>query len=309
MRSYFSHGKVLLAGEYAVLAGVEALAFPTRIGQWQHVWEMPAKGVSKMVWQSKDADGSVWFECRIDTDIMHATETTDEGTSDTLIKLLREIQLVNPALFEHRNIRIETQCEFNRTFGLGSSSTMVCNLAKWSGMDAFKLQKSVFGGSGYDIAVGMLGKPVVYWLEEDRPCWSNWQFPGQLSQDWFLAFPGEKQNSRESLNAVHEKLDLMSRDVALLQQMNACIGAIKQPRSLPMLEAMLEMWQALLGQRLELPRAYDNLGVSAVKGGVCKYLGAWGGDVLLVNQTTLDAYPELVKSMTIESWNEFIINQ
>lgn len=307
MKSYFSHGKVLLAGEYAVLSGVEALALPVRAGQWQHVWEMPAKGVSKLVWQSKDVDGNVWFECRVDTDIMHISETNNQVYADTLLRLLMHIKDQKAELFLHKNIRIETECEFDRSFGLGSSSTLVCNLAKWSGVDAQELQQRVFGGSGYDVAVGNLGRPLVYWLENNESNWSSWQLPADFTQNWYLAFPGEKQNSRESLSSVKTQLEKMSSDIALLQQMNACIQAIKTPRSLPMLEAMLEMWQALLSQRLDLPRPYETLGVSPVKGGLCKYLGAWGGDVLLINLTFLQANETAFENMELVPWNEFVI--
>jgi hypothetical protein len=308
LKSFFSHGKVLLAGEYAVMCGVEALALPVRAGQWQHVWEMPAKGVSKLVWQSKDADGGVWFECRVDTDIMHVSETTSETYSDTLLRLLFCIKEQKPELFLHKNIRIETECEFNRSFGLGSSSTLVCNLAKWSGVNAHLLQERAFGGSGYDVAVGNLGRPLVYWLENNEPNWSSWQLPPDFTHDWYLAFPGEKQNSRDSLAGVKAQLDKISSDVALLQQMNACIQAIKSPRSLPMLEAMLEMWQALLSQRLDLPRPYETLGLSPVKGGLCKFLGAWGGDVLLINRTFLQANEIAFENMELFSWNEFVVS-
>lgn len=290
------------------MCGVEALALPVRAGQWQHVWEMPAKGVSKLVWQSKDADGGVWFECRVDTDIMHVSETTSETYSDTLLRLLFCIKEQKPELFLHKNIRIETECEFNRSFGLGSSSTLVCNLAKWSGVNAHLLQERAFGGSGYDVAVGNLGRPLVYWLENNEPNWSSWQLPPDFTHDWYLAFPGEKQNSRDSLAGVKAQLDKISSDVALLQQMNACIQAIKSPRSLPMLEAMLEMWQALLSQRLDLPRPYETLGLWPVKGGLCKYLGAWGGDVLLINLTFLQANEIAFENMELFSWNEFVVS-
>ena len=308
MKSYFSHGKILLAGEYAVMCGVEALALPVKAGQWQHVWEMPAKGVSKLVWQSKEADGTVWFECRIDTDIMHVSETDNTAYSDTLLKLLLHIKEQKPDFFLHKNIRIETECEFDRTFGLGSSSTLVCNLAKWSGVNAHDLQERVLGGSGYDIAVGNLGKPLVYWREQSEPNWSAWQLPVDFTQHWYLAFPGKKQNSREALNDVKKQLEIIQTDVALLQQMNACIQAIKTPRSLPMLEAMLEMWQALLAQRLDLPRPYETLDLSPVRGGLCKYLGAWGGDVLLINHTFLEANESAFENMQLVPWNEFVIS-
>jgi hypothetical protein len=309
MRSFFSHGKILLIGEYAVMAGIEALALPVADGQWMNVWEIPAKGVSKLIWQSKEPDGEVWFECRIDTDIMHVSETTDEEISKTLVKLLREIQVHHPALFEHRTLRVENECEFNRNYGLGTSSTLVSNLSKWSGVDAFTLQKLAFGGSGYDVAVGQLGKPLVYWIENEKPCWGPWLLSPELTAGWFLAFPNKKQNSRDSLADVNDKLNAMKSDTMVLQQLNAVVNAVKHPRSLPLLEAMLEMWQALLSQRLDLPRAWDTLELEPLQGGLCKWLGAWGGDVILINQKTWNTYPEKFEQMKVKPWNEFVISR
>lgn len=307
MRSYFSHGKIMLAGEYAVMAGIESLALPVAQGQWMQVWDMPAKGVSKLVWQGKEADGTVWFECRIDTDIMHISESTDEDVAKTLVKLLREVQIHRPELFSGRTLRLETQCEFRRDYGLGSSSTMVANLSKWSGVDAFVLQEAGFGGSGYDVAVALLGRPLVFWKEGELACWSPWSLNPELTEGWYLAFPGKKQNSRSSLSAVREKLDSLKTDTMMLQQLNAVVNALKHPRSLPLAEAMLEMWQALLGQHLEIPRAWDDLKLEPMQGGLCKWLGAWGGDVLLINRATLDRYPAAFESMDVRPWNQMVV--
>jgi len=54
MRSYFSPGKIMLCGEYAVTIGVEALAVPSVLGQWMYVWEFdsPAGG-DRLIWESR----------------------------------------------------------------------------------------------------------------------------------------------------------------------------------------------------------------------------------------------------------------
>ena len=41
---YYSHGKILLSGEYAVLKGALALAVVTRQGQWLFIEEGPVDG-------------------------------------------------------------------------------------------------------------------------------------------------------------------------------------------------------------------------------------------------------------------------
>lgn len=308
MKSFYSSGKILLIGEYAVTKGIEALTLPVMAGQWMHVWDVPAKGVAKLTWQSKEWDGSVWFECKIDTDIMHVTESTDDAVAKTLVRILREIHLRKPDLFDGKMLRIENECEFNRDFGLGTSSSLIGNLSKWSGISGQLLQKTGFGGSGYDSAVALVGKPLIYWLEGDEPNWSSWNLPADMTATWFLAFPGQKQNSRKSLEGVSDKLEILAQDSMLMQQLNTIISAVKSPRSVPLMEAMLEMWQALLSQSLDLPRAWETLQISPVPGGLCKWLGAWGGDVLLVNSTTLNTYPETFEKMELKPWNGFVIN-
>jgi hypothetical protein len=181
-------------------------------------------------------------------------------------------------------------------------------LSLWSGVDAFMLQQMAFGGSGYDVAAGRMGKPVVYWLANEKANWSPWQLNPELTARWFLAFPGTKQNSRYSLQDKKSAIAGIKEDPVLMQQFNAIVQAVKSPRSLPLLEAMLEMWQALISQRLDLPRAYEDLGIDTVQGGLCKWLGAWGGDVLLVNEPILKAYSGVFDKMTVAPWNEMVLN-
>ncbi|MBL7813177.1 MAG: hypothetical protein JNL57_13225 [Bacteroidetes bacterium] len=308
-RTFFAPGKVLLCGEYAVLAGLEVLALPVRSGQWLSVWEMPSKGNGKVIWQGNEADGKPWCDVRIDSDIMHVVETNDEETARRLILLLREIKTHKPAFFEHKTIRIETRCEFNRNHGLGSSSTLVACLSAYSGVDVFALQQAGFGGSGYDAAVCSTGKPIAYWLEEGEPNWSPWLLNADFTQNWYLAFPGHKSDSREAISDTREKLNLLRNDALLMQQLNACILAVKNAQSIPMLEAMLELYQALLAQALGLPKAYDDLGIKPIQGGLCKWLGAWGGDVLLVNETIVSKYSETFGAMEVMRWADCVAHQ
>jgi len=309
VKTFYAKGKVLLCGEYAVMAGIEALALPVMDGQWLSVWEVVTKGNSKIVWQSKNPDGSVWLDCRMDTDIMHLAESTNYEIGNTLLHILREVKLQKPNFFDHKTIRVETNCEFSRNYGLGTSSTLISTISDWTGVNAFDLQAAVFGGSGYDVAVCKTGKPVVYWIENEEPNWEPWHLEPNLTEHWFLAFPGTKMNSRNALGSVKEKLNALKNDTLMLHQLSACIQAIKNPRSIPLLEAMLEMWQALLSQYLEIPKAYDDLAIKPVQGGLCKWLGAWGGDVLLVNEKILAEYQSTFENMDVVKWNEYVLSK
>lgn len=308
-RTYFSHGKILLTGEYAVLTGMEALALPVVPGQQLSVWEIPSAGNAKVIWQGNEADGSPWCDVRIDSDIMHVVESNDEVTAQRLLHMLREIKSHQPEFFSHKTIRVETRCEFDRSFGLGSSSSLVACLSAYSGTDIFALQQAGFGGSGYDAAVCATGKPIAYWLEKGVPNFAPWQLDPGLTGHWYLAFPGKKINSRNAIADTREGLAAMQSDTFMLQQLNACIQAVKNPRSIPLLEAMLEMYQALISQALGLPKAYDDLEIKPMQGGLCKWLGAWGGDVLLINENIKNQYSDKFSEMQLIPWNEFVIAQ
>ncbi len=58
-QTFYSNGKLLITGEYAVLDGARALALPTKFGQDLVVEEGKNK---EIVWKSFDKDGSIWFE-------------------------------------------------------------------------------------------------------------------------------------------------------------------------------------------------------------------------------------------------------
>ncbi|MGB5499701.1 MAG: GHMP kinase, partial [Maribacter sp.] len=56
-REFYSNGKLLMTGEYAVLDGAKAWAIPTTYGQSLTVLETDSK---KIEWTSLDEKGSIW---------------------------------------------------------------------------------------------------------------------------------------------------------------------------------------------------------------------------------------------------------
>ena len=59
---FYSNGKLLITGEYAVLNGALSLAIPSKFGQYLDVSENSTKFIN---WKSKNRDDKVWFECKI----------------------------------------------------------------------------------------------------------------------------------------------------------------------------------------------------------------------------------------------------
>ena len=65
MQTFYSHGKLLISAEYAVLDGALALALPTKFGQSLTVESTPEDTI---LWKSISNKGAVWFEAEFTID-------------------------------------------------------------------------------------------------------------------------------------------------------------------------------------------------------------------------------------------------
>ena len=143
-KEFYSNGKLLITGEYLVLDGGIALALPTKFGQTLTVEVANNQEIS---WCSSDSDGSVWFEDSIAFDeVKQNPAFENESVKNTLIKILHEAYVLNPDFINNSNgYLVTTQLTFPRNWGLGTSSTLLNNIAQWTQIDAFELLKNSFG--------------------------------------------------------------------------------------------------------------------------------------------------------------------
>lgn len=81
-----------------------------------------------------------------------------------------------------------------------------------------------------------------------------------------------------------------------MHQLQQVCAAVKMASQVPMLEAGLEMWQAILAMSLGLETPYQYFKFQPTKGGLCKWLGAWGGDMLLINEIFAESEQEALKN-------------
>ena len=313
MKSYFSPGKILLCGEYAVTVGVEALAIPVVPGQWMYVWEFDSPGGGdRLIWEAKEKNGNTWlnesFALPLEAMEAEAEKSSERDRSREVLHSM--LSMVAQGFWKPgKSYRIETQLEFERSSGLGSSSTMVANFARFAGLDAQIVQQKVFGGSGYDVAVAELCKGLVFWKNGEVANWDKWSLSSDLTSKWKIVFLGQKQNSRSALSDVKAKLAAMKNDDFLMHQLQQVCAAVKLANQVPMLEAGLEMWQAILAMSLELETPYQHFKFQPIKGGLCKWLGAWGGDMLLINDVFAESEQDSLKKFQTVSWNDIVLNQ
>ena len=184
---------------------------------------------------------------------------------------------------------------------------MVANFARFAGLDAQKVQQKVLGGSGYDVAVAELGKGLVFWKNAEVANWDAWKLSADLTSKWKIVFLGKKQNSRNALADVKGKLMEIEKDDFLMHQLQQVCAAVKMANQVPMLEAGLEMWQAILAMSLGLETPYQHFKFQPTKGGLCKWLGAWGGDMLLINDVFEESEREALKKYKIVDWNQLVL--
>lgn len=281
MNNFYSNGKLLLTAEYLVLDGAEALAVPTKFGQKLEVEQTKN---NLIVWKSFDEKKSVWFEAVFSID-NHPTiiKTTDSKTAEVLCSIFNEAQKLNSHfLKDNTGYSIETHIDFPKDWGLGTSSTLINNMAQWAKADAFALQQKIFGGSGYDIACAQHNSPITFSNRENTVKEINltWSFKDEL----FFVYLNKKQNSREAI--AHYKN--LKNKTNFIEEVNRLTQQFVQCSTLFEFESLITTHESLLAHILKIPTIKSRL-FSDYTGSI-KSLGAWGGDFVLVTRKETLAY-------------------
>ena len=138
-----TNGKVLLTGEYFVTDGAVALALPTQLGQSISV-KSNQQNTAELNWKSFDCNYNCWFACTFDKKDLTFSLKEDDAEYNAIAERLQNILLkskrLNPNfLNEDASLDVETQLEFDREWGLGSSATLITMVASWAKIDPFQL--------------------------------------------------------------------------------------------------------------------------------------------------------------------------
>jgi len=301
---FYSNGKLLLTGEYAVLDGAKALALPTQFGQ---SLEVEANQSDALNWTSLDENGKPWFEGGFQF-INNSFQLTSERSQvgEKLESILNEAQNLNPEIIteENRGYNITTRLDFNRNWGLGTSSTLVNNIAEWFKIDAYKLLKNTFGGSGYDLAAAQNRQAITYQLTASGASVLKTDFLPHFSENIFFVYLNEKKNSREAINHYRElpkrnKEGLIDKISSLTEQFISC-------DNLNEFELLMNIHETLIAKTLELPKIKQERFPDFP--GAIKSLGGWGGDFIMVtgNKETVFDYFNKKGFLTIFEFKKLI---
>tara|TARA_R110002073_G_scaffold54083_2_gene139396 strand:+ start:460 stop:804 length:345 start_codon:yes stop_codon:yes gene_type:complete len=111
-QKYFSNGKLLFTGEYVVLDGANALAFPTKFGQSMSVKEIKDP---KIIWESFNCNDELWLHCEFSIHDIKIPQKKIDDEKDMLISILGEVSKLNPKFLNQTNgYRIITKLDFER---------------------------------------------------------------------------------------------------------------------------------------------------------------------------------------------------
>ncbi len=273
-KEFYSNGKLLLSGEYAILDSALGLAIPTSYGQSLHV--TPTKS-GFLEWTSFDENKNIWFSAKFDLESLNVVSTSDEAMAQTLLTLLLEANAQNPLLLtDSDGFQIETHLTFPRSWGLGTSSTLINNMAQWARVDAYQLLWNVFGGSGYDIACAQYNFPITYQLVDGVPKVEVIDFNPIFKNSLYFVHLNQKQSSKEAItNYRAQQFDKSE----LIKKVSSLTQKIIDTSTLSGFESLVEEHEALLSSILKIEPVKQRLFPDYF--GMMKSLGAWGGDFVL----------------------------
>ncbi len=297
-KAWYSHGKLLITGEYLILDGAKALALPLKLGQYL-TFKKAKEPLLK--WTALKPDGA-WFQAQFSLPGLDVIKTTEPDLSDHLRKILLQVRsLNNNFLLEQQGVEAETILEFDPDYGFGSSSTLINNLARWADVDPYKLQNISFGGSGYDIACAQAEHPITFQLINSHPTVNTVQFNPPFKDQLYFVYLNKKQQSRSSIVAYRKEAQIGRNDI---QTISDITDKLTYTQDLANFELLLFEHEKIISTVLGKPTIQSALFEDHP--GIVKSLGAWGGDfVMMTNHIEPADFKAYLSRKGYETWFRF----
>jgi mevalonate kinase len=273
MPTYRSHGKLLLTAEYVVLKGASALAIPCSLGQTLRY--NPSKSTT-LIWRSLAVDGSLWFQVEFDYHTLELKKSTDLIIWEKLEKIIRVAKSLNPSFLDEGG-SVVTQLEFDRKWGLGSSSTLISNIALWAQINPYELLDQSFGGSGYDVACARAKTPILFIKDNYHPKINQVEFSPPFKKNLFFVYLNQKKNSQEAIAS----FDFNSVSQSITDKINEITNEIILCTNQNEFNLLLKAHESIIGGLLNQKPIQEILFPDF--DGAIKSLGAWGGDFILAS--------------------------
>lgn len=244
---------------------------------------------SDLIWEAYDQEENRWFKSNISLYDFSPVSTTDEDVSARLKRMLKYCVRQNSEFLSKWNgFKIQTRLQFDRSWGLGSSSSLYCLLAEWADVNPLMLFFAVEEGSGYDVACGFAEGPLLYTNSPEEISYVEVDFDPSFKDQLYFVYTGVKKDSSEAV-AAYKSIKTPSQTIDTVSQLS---DAVLEANDLATFESYLVEHEQLIGSLIgETPVKQERF---ADYWGCVKSLGAWGGDFVMVSsdrpQKEVEAY-------------------
>lgn len=280
-KHFRANAKLMISGEYLVLAGAKALAMP--VGYHQSLIVKPAgNGSPQLRWRSF-IQGSPWLDISFEGAHLEVKGAPSSKTENAvhfgyLRKVLMAARSLNPVFLAGNECwDAQSDISFNISWGLGSSSSLISNIADWAGVNPYALLFSISSGSGYDVACARSDTPILYTFKgrKQDPAVEAVHFNPPFSDQLYFVYRGKKQSSEQSLRDFRAE-KVKPEDVALISGLS---GNMASASNLKDFQEMIREHENLISAYIQQTPVKKML-FDEFPGEV-KSLGAWGGDFML----------------------------
>ena len=287
MKEYYSNGKLLLTGEYFVLDGAKSLAVPTTCGQDLQIEPI---NQPELIWKSFTNTGECWLEAIFELPKLRLTSATYDDKKDggkgnlaeNLFEILLQIRKLNPAFLNSESgFLVKTNLTFPKDWGLGTSSTLINNLASWAKVNPYQLLEKTFGGSGYDIACAQNNTPILFTRKGIEPIIEKVNFNPLFKEQLYFVYLNKKQNSREGIQRYKALKGNLTSEIEQISQLTE---AFVKCENIGDFEKLLFEHEQIVSKTIQL-KTIQEIYFSDYFGQT-KSLGAWGGDFILATGNT-----------------------
>lgn len=289
----------MLTSEYFAVDGALVLAVPTKLGQ-EFFFEEKQDGKSLIFWEAYHQN-KLWLKAVIDYKSWQILETNIASNAEFILKTLKNVQSLSEIKFKSSDTyHLKTNLQFPADYGLGSSSTLMNNLAEWSGIDPFHLNSISLGGSGYDIAVAKAKSAVLY---QNKPQihFEKVNFNPIFKNELIFIHLNQKQDSREGINLYKSK----SKSQELINVFSNLTKNILLCSELDKFSDLMTLHEQHISDFIEIPPVKSIYFADCAK--FVKSLGAWGGDfVMSAKFEGFEDYFWGKGFSTIYSWSDII---
>ena len=270
---YYSNAKFLLTGEYLVLHGALALAIPLNYGQILEVFESEETDLEWLAYEK----GKLWLKFSISDQEIENQTYEGETEKEFVCFLLNKAKKMNPSFLNSSSLKIRTEIDFDRSWGLGSSATLINNVAQWAEVNPYDLHSLVSNGSGFDIACANYCKPILFRRNGSYPLIYPVDFPEKFMSQLYFIYLGKKQKSSDSVHDFLNKGECEQEKVDEITQMSKDILSAENSQEFDTVIKLHELLVSeLLGQKCVKEKLFSDFE------GSVKSLGAWGGDFVMV---------------------------